>query len=174
MAAKKPKGLERYPISTVLAMNAVIWTIYIIGIYILTSLWVPLGILYVVYILYVESKVFTEGCRYCYYHGKLCSVGKGALAPIFVKKGNPKKFCSREVTTKDFIPNMLVTIFPTIFGSILLYISFSWLILVLMIIPWILTFFGNPIIYGKLACPDCKQGMKCCPAMDYFLKKEKK
>ncbi len=171
---KKPKGFERYPLSTVLIANSVFLLNYVIGIYIFTTLWVPLGILYVAYVLYLEASVFREGCRYCYYYGKMCPVGKGALAPLFVRKGDPKKFCERTLSAKDFIPNMLVTILPTVGGAVLLYLSFSWIILILMAIPWISMFAGNPVIYGKLACPHCRQGMKCCPAMDYFMKKEKK
>ncbi len=174
MASKeKAKGYERYPISTVLTMNTVFLINYIIGIYIMTLLLVPLGVFYVLYILFVESRVFREGCRYCYYYGKMCSKGRGVLAPIFVKKGDPKKFCEKEIKTKDFLPEMLVTIIPTIGGAILLYMSFSWIILALMVVPWISTFIGNPIMYGRLACPNCKQGMKCCPAMDYFMKKDR-
>ncbi len=30
---------------------------------------------------------------------------------------------------------------------------------------------GNPVIYGKLACPHCKQGRIACPACEFFMKK---
>jgi hypothetical protein len=174
MPGKKPAGFESYPARTVLAMNLVFVINYLIGIYILSQLWIGWGALFLLYVLILELNVFREGCRYCYYYGKRCATGKGGLAPLFFKKGNPKKFCEKEVKFKNLVPNILVLMLPTVGGAILLYLSFSWLILGLVVVPWLIWFLGNPVLYGKLSCPSCRQGSICCPAADFFSGKSKK
>ena len=172
MASKKePKAFERYPAWIVLTMNLAFLVNYAIGVFILAQLGVLWGFLFVIYVLLLELSVFEEGCQYCCYHGKLCASGKGKVVPLLMKKGDPKRFCERKVTLLSLLPNMLVLILPMVGGAIVLLSSFSWLILGLMIIPWLLWFFGNPILYGRLACPHCKQGRICCPANEFFSKK---
>ena len=90
------------------------------------------------------------------------------------KKGDPRRFCEKQVTWKNLLPQIMVTVFPLIGGAYLLWTSFEWLILGLMLVPVIIWFLGNPLVYGKLACPHCRQGRICCPANDFFGKKVEK
>ena len=94
--------------------------VYAAGAYIMFKLNVITGILYMVFIILLEFHLFKEGCVNCWYYGKLCAFGKGAVAALFFKKGNPKKFCERELGFKDFIPQVLVVLIPLIVGIALL------------------------------------------------------
>lgn len=101
--------------------------------------------------------------------------GKGVIAAKFFKKGDPKKFCERKLGFKDFIPQILVVLIPLIVGiALLVSRGFNLPILIAMIYPVFSWFVINPILYGKLACIHCKQGSICCPALNFFIKKEKK
>ena len=173
--AKKPEIYDKgFPASTVLITNLVLLATYASGAYLFFRIGLLWGALFIIYMIYMEISVLREGCRYCYYYGKVCAFGKGITASYFIKKGNPKKFCERQLTFKDFIPHMLVSFLPLIPGTILLLSGLDFLVIGLMAFPIIVNFLGNPIIYGKLACPHCKQGAICCPACEYFMKKEKK
>lgn len=130
------------------------------------------GILFIVYLLFMEFAIYKRACRYCYYYGKRCVAGKGNIVPLFFKKGEAKKFCERKVSAKEFVPHLLISFIPIIAGIYLLIKDFTWLILGLMLWPLIVNFIGNPILYGKIACPHCKQGAKCCPACEFFMKKK--
>jgi hypothetical protein len=172
--AKKPKGFESFPIWIVLIYNFISLSLYAAGIYLVFLIKPWLVWVFAAYIVYIESKIYREGCRYCYYYGKLCGAGRGKLAKIFVKKGDPKKFCEKSVSFKDFIPSMLVSVIPIIAGIYLLIKGFNWFILAVTVWPLIVWFFGNPLIYGELMCPNCKQGSICCPVSKFFMEMEKK
>jgi hypothetical protein len=167
---KPPEAYESYPAGTVIFYNLILIINYAIGVYILSQLWTWLGLLFVFYAIFLESMVYREGFSCCYYYGKRCFSGRGKLAPKFVKRDDPKKFCEKEVTVKSLIPNILALVFPVLGGAIILYLSFSWLILGLMIIPILIWFCGNPLIYGNLACPHCKQGRIPRPFSSIFLR----
>lgn len=167
----EPEAYESYPWSSVIVFNSVLLVTYLVGLYILLQLGFVWGLLYIVYLIVLEFTTYREGCVNCYYYGKRCISGRGLCARLFFREGDPKKFCEREVTWKNLLPQVLVLIFPTAGGAILLYMGFSLLILLLVAIPWLIWFLGNPLIYGKLACPHCKQGRLCCPANKFFSRK---
>jgi hypothetical protein len=169
---KKPKIYESYPLWMVFIITILQLLVYLAGAYIMFVLsWIT-GVLYIIYLIIIEVNNFREGCINCCYYGKVCAFGKGVIAAMIFKKGDPKKFLNRELTFKDFIPQVLVVLIPLVVG-ILLLISrgFNILILIALIYPVFSWFALNPIIYGKLACPHCKQGSICCPALKFFSKK---
>ncbi|MBW2990504.1 hypothetical protein KY348_02245 [Candidatus Woesearchaeota archaeon] len=175
MAKNKPILYEKYPLWMVFVFNLAMLLVYLAGAYIMFRLHLITGILYIIYLIFIEASVYREGCKYCYYYGKRCVAGKGLLAPVFVKKGNPKKFCERTLSFKDFIPQLLVVLIPFIVGiALLISRGFHVLTLIAVIYPVFSWIAVNPVIYGKLACNHCKQGNKCCPALDFFMKKGKK
>jgi hypothetical protein len=173
----KEKLFESYPLWMTFVYYLVSLLIYLPGLY-LTYLILPVfAILFFFYIMYLEIQVLREGCRRCYYYGKRCVCGKGKIAKVFMKKDTKVKFNEKEVTGKSMIPSMLPPFFALIAGIYLTYMSwpnFSFIIVGLAIIPLIVTFLGNPILYGKIACLHCKQGKLGCPACDFFMKMEKK
>lgn len=173
MDKKEPKVFEKYPLSTVLITNGISLLVCIIGVYLVWQLGMAWGILFIVYLLDLEFSAYKHGCSCCYYYGKRCAFGRGKIALFLVKKDNPKKFCQGKVTWKNLSPVILGSLIPVLAGIILLIKDFNWLILVLTIIPIANWFFINRLVYSKLVCLHCKQGRLCCPANDFFSKKQK-
>ena len=113
---KKPKIYDSYPLWNVILANISMLAVYVAGAYIMLTLNLITGFLYVVYLVILELNYFKEGCTCCCYFGKLCAFGKGAVAAMFFKEGDPEKFCEREQGFKDFIPQVLVVLIPLIVG----------------------------------------------------------
>lgn len=171
---KQSKMFENFPIWSIIIFNIVSFSVYFAGIYILYLIMPLISLLFLVYIIYNEMSVYRHGCASCYYYGKLCAFGRGKVAKMFMKKGNPKKFSEKGVSMKDFIPSMLVSIIPILAGIYLLIQSFNLIILLLIAWPVVVWLFFNPLMYGEYACIHCKQARICCPVCEYFKKKEKK
>ena len=169
----KKKIYDNFPAWMIFIVNILTLLVYVAGAYIMFKLNLITGILYIIYLIILEFQVYREGCRYCFYYGKLCAFGKGAIAALFFKKGNPKKFCERKLSIKDFIPQLLVVLVPLIVGiALLISRGFNIIILIALLYPLLSWFCVNPIIYGKIACIHCKQGSICCPALEFFTKKK--
>ena len=171
----KPELYENYPWSTVITYKTIMGSIFISGLF-LTYLINPfLSLAFFLYLLYMEFSVYKEGCQYCYYYGKRCFSGRGLIVKHLYKKGDPKVFCARTMEFKDFLPHMVVAFVPAIAAGYLFFTQGLDLVYVgVGIWPLLVNFVGNQFIYGQMACPHCKQGAKCCPAVDYFMKKQKK
>ena len=155
---KEPKAFENYPISSVAIYNLVAVLNYAVGVYLFYQIGSLFAWLYLIYVIMVEITTYMEGCVSCYYYGKVCFSGRGALAPLLFKRDDPKKFCKKEVTWKSLLPTMLTTVLPIVAGGYVLFRGFSWAIVALMAVPVLTWVVGNPIIFGKLGCPHCKQG----------------
>jgi len=168
-----PKYYENYPVWSVAVVILLFLAIYLAGAYVMFRLHLITGALYLLYIILMEFFVYKEACPYCYYYGKLCFSGRGKLAKLIYKKGNPKKFCERAMKFKDLIPQLIVVAVPIIVGiALLVSRGFHLLTFIAVLYPVFNWFVVNPILYGKLACSHCKQGRKCCPALDFFSKKK--
>ena len=175
MKKKNPELYGQYPLWMVLVYNLAMLLVYLAGAYIMFKLHLITGILYIIYLIIIEFTIYREGCRHCFYYGKRCVSAKGLITLIFFKRGDPKKFCQRELKWKDFIPQILIVLIPVIVGiALLISRSFNLLILIALIYPIFSWFCVNPIIYGKIACIHCKQGSICCPALGFFAKGKKK
>lgn len=168
---KPTKCYENYPLWSVLIDNLVSYSVYAAGLYLLYLVQPVIALLFIPYLIYIEASIYREGCRYCCYYGSICHSGKGKIAPLFIKKGDPKKFTEKSVSFKDFIPQMLVSVAPIVAGIYLLIQSFNWIILSITLWPLIIWFLGNPIIFGTLACPHCRQAEIGCPVYEMFSKK---
>ena len=162
--------LEKYPIKTVLIFWIVNLLSFVFGFYIISKLNLYLGVLYIIYILILEFKVYKEGCVICCYYGKRCAFGRGLIASKFFKKGDNKKFCDRKLSWKGMIPEILVLLIPIVIGVYFLVKDFNYLMLVFVIYLALIWFVFNALFYGKLACCYCKQGSICCPAKKFFNK----
>lgn len=171
---KEPTVFEKYPLSTVFVSNLVTLLNYAIGLYLLYRINIIFAGFFLVYLLAVEIFTYREGCVSCWYYSKRCASGRGKIAPLLFKRDDPKRFCEKQVTWKNLMPQILVTVIPMVAGIYLLIQGFSWTILILTLTPILVWFLGNPIIFGKLACPHCKQGRICCPANEFFGKKVEK
>ncbi|MBU0758350.1 MAG: hypothetical protein KKF44_09850 [Nanoarchaeota archaeon] len=172
---KKPKTYEYYPILSVISVIIFYIAVYAFGAYVMFRLHLASGIIYLIYLLMLEFHVYKDACPHCYYYGKLCFSGRGRLAKLLYKKGEAKKFCEREFNFKDFLPQLVAVLVPVIVGiALLVSRGFHILTLIATLYPvfnWIVI---NPLIFGKLGCPHCKQGKICCPALDFFGQKSNK
>ena len=161
---------KNFPLKIILLTNLFSITIYLIGLYIMLNLGILFFVIYLAHIILIEIRLLAKSCKDCYYYGKVCAFGKGKVSALFFKKGKPENFLKKEITMKDIIPDFLTFIFPLFGGIILLITNFSWLIMVLLVLLFILGFGGNSVIRGSFACKFCKQREIGCPAEKLFSK----
>ena len=170
----KTKSYENFPLWIPFIAILVSFISYSIGAAILSGFGIIFSILYLFYCLGAELLVIIRSCKDCWYYGKICGLGKGKIAPLFVKKGDTQKFAERDISLVHMIPDFLVVIFPLIGGIILLILDFSISILIMMIVLIILFFGGTSFIRGSFACKYCKQKEIGCPADKIFNKEKEK
>lgn len=142
--------------------------------YILSGFSILFSIAFLAYCLIIEFRVMTKSCVNCYYYGKVCFSGLGRVSSLLFKRGSLHGFSERKITWVDILPDFLISIIPIFGGVILLLISFSWLILILMIFILLLTTVGNSVVRGSFACKYCKQREIGCPAQKLFEKQNVK
>ncbi len=159
---------EKYPVSTVIISNIISLAIYGIGAYIMFWVGVISFTVYIVLIVALELMLYGRSCKDCYYFGKRCAFGKGKIACLLIKKGNPENFSKRQVSWQSIIPDLLVTLIPVITVIVLLIVDFSWILLALLIVMLALVSVGNGYVRGTLACRYCKQRELGCPAERLF------
>ena len=168
----KIKSYENFPLRMPFIAIFVSIISYSIGAAILSVFGMVFSILYLFYCLGAELMVIIISCKDCWYYGKICGLGKGKIAPLFVKKGDTRKFAERNISMIHIIPDFLVVILPLLGGVILLLLDFSILVLSLMVVLIVLFFGGTAFIRGAFACNYCKQQDIGCPA--YYIFNEKK
>jgi hypothetical protein len=168
---EQAKTYDNYPCWIILVTNFVSILIYLIGAFIVFQIGLIWLCVYLLYILWLETRIMKKSCVNCYYYGKCCAFGKGKLASLFFKKGNPENFINRKISWKNVVPDFLVSFIPLIVGAILLILHFNWLLLLLIVILITLTTVGNGFVRGSLACKFCKQKEIGCPAEKLFNKK---
>jgi len=170
MKTNQQKCFDNYPIWIVIISNLVSLSIYFIGGFLIYQIGVLWLALYILCILILEYRLLSRHCVDCYYYGKTCSFGRGRLSSLFFKRGKPVRFIQNKITWKAIIPDFLVSIIPIVIGIIVLIINFNWLILSLMVLLFILGFFGSGMVRSQLACKYCKQRELGCPAQKLFEK----
>jgi len=170
----KTKSFENFPLWIPFIATFVSIIGYSTGAIILSGFDIIFSILYLFYCLGVELLVILRSCKDCWYYGRICGLGKGKIAPLFVNEGDTKKFADRDISMLHMIPDFMVVILPLIGGVILLIFDFSIVVLVLMAILAILFFGGTAFIRGTFVCKYCKQKDIGCPAYAIFNKKKEK
>jgi hypothetical protein len=167
----KDKTYENYPITIPLLAVFLSFFTYILGAYIISGIDIIFAIIYLVYCIILELSIILRSCKDCYYYGKVCGLGKGKIAPWFIKKGNTERFKNKKISLIQILPDFLVGIIPIAVGIYLLIQDFSWLILALIIIIFLISFVGAGVTRGQLFCKYCKQREIGCPAEQLFNKK---
>jgi len=171
---EKQEFYENYPKSMVLIANAFHLAIYLLGVYLLWPYGYPAVIPYLLLCAFVHVRTMVGGCVNCYYYGKLCFSGQGALAAKLFKKGDPKKFTELPASWIIVLPDFMVSILPIIVGVIRLVGSFDWAVLAAIAALSLLMTVGNAVIHLSMACKYCKQRELGCPACELFGGKDKK
>ena len=162
------KPYEKFPFSLVLFSVLVNVSIYALGVVILSGFGNSMAALFLFYCLGMELHVMRTGCVDCYYYGKWCAFGRGRVAPLLFKQGDPKRFTSKCMSWKDLLPDMLVLLIPLVGGSALLVRGFSWSMAVMLVALLALSFGGNYVVRSRIACKYCKQRELGCPAEQFF------
>jgi hypothetical protein len=164
------KTYNNFPIWTVILSNLFSILIYSSGFIITLRLGWIAAVLYLAFILALEYRLISRHCVNCYYWGKTCGFGKGRLSSLFFKRGDPSKFCEKQMSWKAMIPDLLVSLIPLLIGILLMIIEFDFILLFAAIILIALTTVGNAFIRGNLTCRYCKQRELGCPAEKLFSK----
>lgn len=159
---------DSYPLWIPLLSVLLSLTIYALGALLLSGFGLIVVLFYLLFCLWSEYRVISGSCRYCYYYGKLCGVGKGIIAPLFGKKGDPRMFAARDIGWKDLIPDLLLFLLPALGGIIELFLHFNYPTLALLIAILILALPGTGFMRSTLLCPNCKQCELGCPAQKLF------
>lgn len=165
------KGYENYPRWIVLLSNLVSLAIIALGFFILMRLSIIVSFAYLLFVLVQEYRLISKHCVNCYYWGKTCGFGQGRVSALFFKKGDTSKFCEKDMTWKDMMPDLLISLIPILIGIVLLIVQFDIYLLASIVLLALLTTSGNGLIRGKLACKYCKQRELGCPAEKLFNKK---
>ena len=164
----KTSSFENFPWWMVAITNAVGLAIYAIGLALMTRLGVVWGVLYALYCIGMEWRVLSGSCRHCYYFGKQCGFGKGRISALFFTRGAELTLSAKRISWLDIVPDFLVTLIPLAAGIAMLLKSFSWLLLLLVVILAFLGSVGTGFVRGQLACKYCKQRELGCPAEQLF------
>lgn len=164
------KTYENYPMGIVIQSNLVSFGIYGLGFLIMFRFGLVFSLLYLLYILALEYRLLRYHCPTCYYWGKTCGFGKGRLSALFLKKSDGAKFCAKDMTWQDMIPDILISLIPMVIGIVQLILQFDFIVLAALLLLVLLTTTGNGYIRGTLACRNCKQRELGCPADALFNK----
>jgi hypothetical protein len=165
---QEKESFESFPLWIVILCGSITISIYALGAYVLAGFGILAVILYVLYCLGVEWMVLRRSCVDCYYYGKRCGLGRGRLCSVLLKKGDPRRFVDRHVSWADMLPDFLVAILPIAGGVVLSIRDFVWLRVAALALLVVLSFAGNAVSRGVLACRYCKQRDIGCPAANLF------
>jgi len=155
------KGLEKYPISTVILGNIMMLFIMIVGaiaVWYLLNWWAWLYLVISFIMVYIVLRKLV--CRNCYYYDKWCALGWGKLSAKMFKKGKLEEFALSPAL--KFAPAvyglmMFIPIIAIIISIILVFDYTKVGILVLLILFSIYS--GG--IGRKSACSKCKMNISC-------------
>jgi hypothetical protein len=159
---------DHYPARIVLPIILFSIVMYIFGAIILARLHITAAALYLAYCVAIEVNIMNRSCRPCYYYGKRCAFGKGALSARLFSQQDLKIFSQREASIATIIPDFLVVILPVVGGLVSLIFAFSWFVLAAVLVFLFIFLAGTATIRGSVACKFCKQRELGCPAAELF------
>lgn len=171
MSAEDPDCWDVYPIRFVALSNLLSLSIYAIGALIVLHLDPFAAALYLLYCAALEIRLIRRSCTRCYYYGRRCCFGKGALSSLIFDRDDEKAFADESISWLAVLPDFMVTIAPLLAGIVVLIDQFSWTILALAAVLVFLGFPGSAVIRGSCACKHCKQRTLGCPAQELFEKR---
>jgi len=164
---------ERFPLRITIPVVLFNLLLYALGAYILLRIHVAATILYLGYCAVIQVNVMRRSCRSCYYYGKNCAFGIGALSARLFTRQDPASFVNKDVSPLTMIPDFLVVIIPVLAGIVSAILSFSWLYLGVVLAFLLLYLMGTAAVRGSVACKYCRQRELGCPAAQMFFKQSK-
>jgi len=111
-------------------------------------------------------------CRFCYYHGKLCSFGMGIIAGLLTGKGSGEGFVKPENVYPVAVMGILTTAVPLIALAYLLVTGFTPAIGVAAVLYLLIAMAPGFYLRPRVFCNHCVQGRMGCPAYDRMKKGE--
>jgi hypothetical protein len=152
--------VERYSTGQILIHNIPLFTMYILGTLLFLIYNYIFAIVFVIYLIISNYLFLFLICAYCPHYGTRTSLcGYGLVAKRITKRKSIKGFGSNFRRYIGIIfPNWFA---PFIIGIILLIYSFSWIVLILLIIFSIIGFFVVPYLSKSKSCDKCKLKDKC-------------
>lgn len=158
---------DSYPRWIILISSLVSIATYAAGAFIVYMADLIFLILYLLLILGLEVRLLGGHCVNCWYYGKWCAFGRGALSGLLFKRGRPERFL-KKAGFRDILPDLLIVLLPLAAGIAALIRDFSWLVLSMMVLLALLASAGNAFVRGSLACRYCRQRRLGCPAEQLF------
>jgi hypothetical protein len=159
---------ESYPSRMVAASLLVTFTIYASGALVLSGFGPVMTLSYLLFILWSEVRVMRMSCVDCWYYGKRCAFGRGKVAALLFRKGDPARFAAKPITWVQLLPDMLVPLLPLVGGIVLLIRDFVLWRAALMVVLLAGAPYGNYFVRSSIACRFCKQRELGCPAEKFF------
>jgi hypothetical protein len=132
---------ENFPGWIVILSNLGSFIIYTLGFMIMYKLGLIISLLYLLYVFILEYRIIRYHCVDCYYWGKTCGFGKGRISSILFKKGDISRFCIKDMTFKNLIPDLLVSLIPIVAGIVFLILKFDFILLFAVLLLILLTTF---------------------------------
>jgi hypothetical protein len=163
---------DEFPLSLVLFCIVVNISIYMVAVYLIAPLGNIFIALYLLYCLWMETRVLIMSCRDCYYYGKLCAFGRGKICSLLIKKGSPERFKRKKITWINLVPDFLVSLIPLLIGGFYLVQSFTWLRLFCILVLVMLAFPVTGFVRGSISCKYCRQKEIGCLAVQLFTKND--
>ncbi len=171
MMVKIERSYEDFPFPMVLFAVLTSVAIYVLGVVILSGFGNVIAALFLLYCVGVEIHVMKMSCVDCCYYGKWCAFGKGKVAPLLFRQGDPKRFAAKCISWKELLPDMLVLLIPLAGGVALLIRDFSLGTAIMLAGLLALSFGGNYVVRSRIACKYCRQRELGCPAERLFAKR---
>jgi hypothetical protein len=155
------KGLEKYPISTVIFGNIIMLLIMIVGtvaVWYLLDWWAWLYLAISLIMVYFVMRKLV--CRNCYYYDKWCALGWGKLSAKMFKKGKIEEFA--ESPGLKFAPAVygLMMFIPIIAIIISIVLIFDYTKIGILILLILFSIYSAGI-GRKSACSKCKMNISC-------------
>ncbi len=156
---------ETFPPRLVLLSVLVTASVYALGVYVLWGFTALTVSLYIGFCACLELLILKESCIHCYYYGKVCGFGRGRLAALLFRRGDPRRFLDPRVCGKDVVPALMVALLPLTGGLFLLMEHFSLTKAGGMLALLLVYLGGNVAVRRGYACKYCKQKEQGCPAL---------
>jgi hypothetical protein len=162
----------RYTNAQMLVHNMPLLTMFVLGVILTVFFSIYLAIFFIIYLIISNYLYMALICGYCHHYGTRTSLcGYGLLAKRITKRKSYKEFGSN---FKKYIAVMFPNWFlPFIVGIYVLYLSFDWIILIILIIFSVIGFAVVPYFSKTESCETCKI-RDSCPWMSLYSKSSSK
>jgi hypothetical protein len=156
---------ESFPARFAFFSALVAISVYALGAYVLSGTTLLTTCLYIASCALLEVMVLKRSCVHCYYYGRVCGRGKGMLASLLFRRGDPRLFVERQLCWWGIAPELMATLLPLMGGGFLLLEQFTWGTLGAMATMVVLSLGGNVLVRRSYACKYCKQKELGWPAL---------